>query len=147
MARGLGELGTVVIIALIAFIIIIGGNLFYGEIFTNSGVSNYSNLNDTSGYSGSYAKINAVAANMSISMSNSTNNNANPQLVLISGAFNAFLNTFTVMDALGSFASGLIGSITNVGGISLGPMTVILLGVIGIFFAWRLMEAATGRSV
>lgn len=141
-----GQLGSIIVVLLIGFIIIIGGTIFYGDILSLNSVTGVSYANDSTGANVAYAKINGSTKVIADSIRQSNSQGGNFLLVLFSGSINAVLQSFTILDAVKDLL-GSTGEYLGLNGIDSTWFIGILIAIIVFIFAWRMLEVGLSRPV
>jgi hypothetical protein len=143
--HGLGELSSFFLVVVIGVMLIVGGTLFYGGVQTSYGVAF---TNATNGTSADYAyqKLNSTVVEVSNDLKTSQPE-TNPFAILLSGAISALMKAFTLIDVITSLASGVAGFFSSALGLPVGWAIVLLLGVLGLYFTFRILEIITRGSI
>lgn len=144
--RGLGELGSLLIVTLLAVVLITAGTLAYGGMFSRYGVA-YSNASVESGAQDAYSNLNGSIANMGKTLKDSQ---AMPVVgvfyVMFQGAFQAVNMLFDSIGFMFSFTSGVGDYIGTASGVDVSWIIGLLGGILVMWIVWRLLEGGTGRT-
>jgi hypothetical protein len=144
--KGLGELGSMIIIALIMGVIVIGGTIFYGNAQSKYGVS-FTNASDVVGINEPYTKLNSTISSIGSDIKGSDAQSSNPFSILFSGAFESIRRVFGLIDVFTSLASGMGGFFYVYLGADVVWFVLICLGIFGAYLTFRLLEIVLGRAI
>lgn len=144
--KGLGELGNLIILALIMGTIIIGGTLFYGNVQSKYSTT-FTNATDITGVNEPYTKLNETIVAIGTDVKDSGASSSNPFTILFSGALESIRRIFSLIDVFTSLASG-IGSFFYVYlGADVVWFVIICLGIFAAYMTFRMLEIILGRPI
>lgn len=146
MKRGLGEIGSLALIAVIGIIVLTSGTLFYGGMFDTYGVGDYEDANTTQ-ITNAYASINESSTTIAENILSSESAGEASYIMLFQGGFEALKQVPNILSGLANMLGGVSEFLTTVTGINVAWLFALLLGGLAIFIAFRFLEIVIGREV
>lgn len=145
--RGLGEVGSTLMVLLLAFAILTGITVFSGGLITYYNPSNSTNASELVNMTQNFQVINSSTQNLSNTLLNNQATGVSSFIIMLSGVFQAIFIIPTLFNGVFGFVGGIGGFFGGQAGINVGWFITIFLAMIGLFLVWRLLEAGSDRPI
>jgi len=146
--RGLGELGSLVILMLFGILVLTSASLFYTGIIVENGGATPADAATLSGATQAYGDLNASVVQMGDTLRSSQSMPLGTGVfyVMFQGAFQSVQMLFNVLGIFSSLFGTSSVFLTSILGVNLSMIIGMLLAITIIYVIWRLIEGGTGRQ-
>jgi len=143
--RGIGEIGSLVLVVFLGVIILTAGTMFYGPLFSTYGVTDYADANST-GITQAYSQINSSVETIAANIYGSESADSS-YLILFQGGFEALKQIPNVLLGLANLLGGVGDFLSTVTGLNITWFIGFVVAALAAWIGFRFLEIVIQRDV